>query len=403
MENQQKTTLRQIADRLCLGAYPAELETVYQNQQGCATPACDLALIDTLQKKYNLFAEFYDLVKQSAEEINADPDLNTWVRTAAKFHRENDKETACKLPVPDMPETPAQHFMMLHIMMPMIEEGFSTMAARGFSQDTLEDMKTAFSSAIRTVEKRTGKPGINKIYFSWLNLYCRGEIFKTGGFWFEVRKHAPSAFWLRNRQTKRLLPLMLKTPFFRDGTMPLGAKNYEDPAGSFPTEVEEDAENYYGYGYVDHVVSRQKTVYPKNQWECVGAPGDYCLALHIPKNTDISRASTVAACKTGVALARERFSDYGAIQCVICTSWLLNPKLKEMLGKQARITQFQDCFVTYPHKDSTATGVFSYVFSKKTENLEDLEESTSLQRKIKKLYLDGDCLHVYRGIFFPEP
>lgn len=402
MENQQKTILRQIADRLCLGEYPAGLETVFRQQQGCAAPACDLSLIDTLQEKYNLFAQFYPLVRQSAEEINADPDLNTWVRAAVQFHRENDKPTACRLPVPVSPETLGQQFLALHIMLPMVEAGFEKMIARGFSQDTLEDMKTAFASAIRTVEKRTGKPGINKTYFSWLNLYCRGEIFKAEGFLFEVRKHAPTAFWLRNRQTKQLLPLMLKTPFFRDGTMPLGAKNYQDPEGSFPTDVEEDAENYYGHGYTDWLTSRQKTVYPKAQWECAGAPSDYCLALHIPKNTDISRASTIAACKAGLALARERFSEYGPIQCVMCTSWLLNPKLKEMLGDQARITQFQDCFITYPHKDSTATSVFGYVFPKKPENLEDLEESTSLQRKIKKLYLDGDCLHVYRGVFFPE-
>lgn len=402
MEKDRNTQLRQIADRLCLGAYPPALESVYRELEGCAAPACDMALIDNLQKKYNLFAEFYDLVKQSAAEINADPDLNTWVRTAAKFHRENDKETACKLPVPVQPETPAQHFMMLHIMMPMIEEGFSTMAARGFSQETLEDARTAYAAGIRSVQKRTGKPGINKTYFSWLNLYCRAQIFNAAGFLFELRKHAPTAFWLRNRETKQIVPLMLKVPFFRDGSMPLGAKNYEDPEGAFTPEMDEDAENYYGYGCIDHIVSREKTAYPKAQWECVGAPGEYCLALHIPKNTDISRESTVNACKTGLTLARERFPEYGALNCVFCTSWLLNPKLKSILGEQSRITQFQKCFVKYPHKDTTGTGVFHYIFSQKPDRLEDLEENTSLQRAIKKLYLEGDCLHIYRGACFLE-
>ena len=138
-----KTELRQIADRIGLGEYPVELEAIYEAQKGSTAKACDLALIESLQEKYDLFGEYYDLVKQSAEEINADPAMNAWVRVAAQFHKEVDKATAMKLPVPNVPEKVATDFMMLHIMMPMIPESFDAMEKRGFTWDELEDARRA--------------------------------------------------------------------------------------------------------------------------------------------------------------------------------------------------------------------------------------------------------------------
>ena len=53
-------------------------------------------------------------------------------------------------------------------------------------------------------------------------------------------------------------------------------------------------------------------------------------------------------------------------------------------------------------KDAGGSAVFSFVFVRKPENLQDLPEDTSLQRKLKKLYLDGDCIHTYSGAIFME-
>ena len=39
-----------------------------------------------------------------------------------------------------------------------------------------------------------------------------------------------------------------------------------------------------------------------------------------------------------------------------------------------------------------------FVFNGRPENLADLEETTSLHRKLKKVYLDGGYNHPYAGI-----
>ena len=239
-----KTELRQIADNFGLGEYPQELELFYEAQKGSTAPACDLPTIRDLQEKYDLFGEYYDLVVQSAEMINSDPDMNTWVRTAAVFHKENSMSVACKLPAPEVSENIATNFMMLHIMMPMIPESFVTMEKRGFSWEELEDSREAYKRSIATVERRTGVPALNESYFSWLNRYCRGMIFRISGFRFEIQQFPTDALWLRNRKSGQIIPLMAGE-FYHDGSMRLGSKNYEDSTGSFVTTFFEDEENYF--------------------------------------------------------------------------------------------------------------------------------------------------------------
>lgn len=399
MEN--KTELRQIADNIGLGEYPQEMESFYDAQKGSTAPACDLQTIRDLQEKYDLFGGYYDLVVQSAEMINSDPDMNTWVRTAAVFHKENSMAVACKLPAPEVSENVATNFMMLHIMLPMIPESFVTMEKRGFSWEELEDARSAYKRGIAAVQRRTGIPAINQSYFSWLNRYCRAIIFKISGFWFEIKQFSSLALWLRNRKSGQIVPLM-DGVFYRDGSMRLGAKNFEDADGSFVATFSEDEENYFGYGCINHITEKEENIYPKTQWECIARPGDYCLGMHIPSKADVSTEATMGACKDAIKLVRQRFPEYEVAGAVFCATWLLNPRLKEIQGPQSKIVQFQDCFVKYPKKDVNATAVFSFVFSGKPENLEDLEEDTSLQRKLKKIYLDGDCIHVYSGVIFVE-
>ena len=110
----------------------------------------------------------------------------------------------------------------------------------------------------------------------------------------------------------------------------------------------------------------------------------------------------MSACKVGLQIARERFLEYGKMNCVFCASWLLNPRLKEIQGPQSRITQFEECFVKYPNKDLSGGAVFSFVYVRKPADLNDLEENTSLQRKLKKMYIEGDCVHTYSGAIFME-
>ena len=96
-----------------------------------------------------------------------------------------------------------------------------------------------------------------------------------------------------------------------------------------------------------------------------------------------------------------RYPEREKVTCVFGTSWLLNPRLKPLQKPNSRITQFAECFVRYPEKDVDAGSVFSFVFVRKPEDLNDLPEDTSLRRALKKIYLEGDGIHRFHGAIFP--
>jgi len=396
------TELRAIADRLKLGEYPELLEEIFESQKGSTAPACDLALIESLQQEHNLFGKYYDLVKKAALGINTDSDMNLWVRTAAQYCLQSDGYVmAKKLPIPNRDGSLERDFLMLMVMLPRIPMGFKRLTDHGFSKEELWDMENAFISGMSIVEEQSGRPGIDGVYYGWLFLYLQGNIFRVDTMQFELRNLPGNILWLKNRESGHIMPVMIKGTFHRSGKMPLGALNYEDPEDSFKTTFREDAENYYGHGYVDWTVSRELQTYPKALWECVGRPGAPCLGIHIPKDTDISREITMENCRKALKIRNERFPELGIATAVCGTSWLLNPRLKELQKPGSRITQFAECFVRYPEKDVDAGSVFSFVFVRKPEDLNDLPEDTSLRRALKKIYLDGDGIHRYHGAIFP--
>ena len=396
------TQLRAIADRLRLGEYPALLEEIFESQKRSDAPACDLNLIDTLQQEHGLFGKYYDLVKKAAEGINADADMNLWVRAAAEYCLRSDSYTmAKKLPVPVRDGSLELDFMMMCVMLPRIPLGFKRLTDHGFTKEELWDMEYAFISGMSIVEEQSGRPGIDGVYYGWLFLYLQGNIFRVDTMQFELRNLPGNVLWLKNKETGHITPVMVKGTFHRSGVMPLGSLCYEDPEGAFKAEGGEDAENFYGHGYVDWTVSRQMQTYPKALWECVGRPGEACLGIHIPKGTDISGDITMRNCRAALKIRNERFPELPPVKAVFGTSWLLNPRLKPLQKSHSRITQFAECFVRYPDKDVDAGSVFSFVFVRKPEDLNDLPEDTSLRRALKKIYLDGDGIHRYHGAIFP--
>lgn len=394
--------LKEIAEDLGIGQYPAQMDAIYAKFSKTGADACDLTLIDRLQAEYDLFEEFYDLVKAAAVALNADPARSAWIKTATRYAMEVDTEQACTVPMPLSDGTVAGDFLPLFVLLPQIPASIDSYNSRGFSRQELDVLLTAYKGGIRIVESQTGRPGINQAYYDWLTIFAKAEIFYALGLQFQLYRLPEQALWLWNRQTKQLVPLMLMGKFHASGVQCVGSKGYEDEEGAFIPEFSEDEGNFYGHGVFDNVVSPKKQTFPKNIWECVGRPGEACLNIHVPRGSDISRETVLTACKAAMKRTAQQFPEAYATRLVLGISWLLNPTLRQIQGENAKTTQFMECFTKFPRKDPAGRSVFSFVFGKQYDNYEDLPEDTSLQRKLKKLYLDGSCLHSYTGAIYVE-
>ena len=75
---------------------------------------------------------------------------------------------------------------------------------------------------------------------------------------------------------------------------------------------------------------------------------------------------------------------------------MLDPKLAEILGPSSRITGFINQYLKYPIK-SNGQELFNFVFPGDFDSYESLPEDTSLQRKLKAMYINGEFIHAHAG------
>lgn len=387
--------LRRIADAVGIGKYPTVLDDIYFAMPKTDTPACDLELIDSLQKEYNIFGEFYDVVRQTAIELNNDRNRSTWIKVCVEYAKNRTVSEARTIPVPRADGTQMTALLPLYILLPQIPMGIQKYKDRGFSAEEIDRINGGYAAGMRTVCGQTGMPGVNALYYWWLNIFAKAVIFITNGLQFELRMLPANAVYLRNKEDGTVLPVMAAGTYHRSGIQNLGSPAYEDPDGSFVAQFREDEENYYGHGAFNSVVDPEEKTFSKALWECVAGPGDGCLSIHIPRGADISRETLDKAVDSAYTIAKQRYPEYDA-KVIFGSSWILDPKLQEYVGSNSKITGLQNAFHTYPQK-CDGKSLFGYVFPKNYKSLETLPEDTSLQRKLKKWYLDGGYIYDYAG------
>jgi hypothetical protein len=100
------------------------------------------------------------------------------------------------------------------------------------------------------------------------------------------------------------------------------------------------------------------------------------------------------------AFLRDYFPEF-SYKAFVCGSWLLDPQLETLLGRDANIVKFGKRFARLTAK-SAGNGVFNFVFKKPNTDFDirDLPESTRLERALKEHYLNGKAIYEMYGYFF---
>lgn len=394
--------LCEIAARIGIAKYPAAMDAVYAAMEKDNTPACDLAAIEALEAEFGIYGKYYDLVMQTGEAINADPDRSTWVKVAVAFAQQDPTSASGRsIPVPTPDGTDVTAFLPVHILARQIPASIAEYRARGFSEEEIAGLNHTYRGGIATVERQTDRPGLNQLYYNWQNHFVKVEIYKAGSIEFERRTLPNAAVYLRNKTTREVIAVMNVGTFHASGKQLLGSRGCEDPEGAFKASFTEDENNYYGYRSLGPRVETTPGAFSKAEWEVFARPGDQCMSIHIPKGADISPATLEAAFAEGRRILQERFPEHTG-NMIFASSWIIDPKLEELLGPDSKITQLGRRFIRYPQR-SAGMHIYGNVFDKRLEGkpYEDLPEDTSLMRKLKQLYLDGGYIYAYGGLI-PE-
>lgn len=388
--------MKQITEMLGVTDYPESFDVICAQLANDTDPACDLALIDEAQEKYEAFGKYYDIVREGAQQINEDPVCSIWVKVVHTYITNEKWGHYRDVPVPPLNGTPKQDMLMLATLIPFIPVAAEKYAKGGFSHEEIASYLQAYGSCMGSTKIRTGYVGLDETYFRWLNLFARAKIFRTHGIQFEFTKLKDFALYLRNKCSGQVIPVRVSGVVHASGKMMLGAGGYEDPEGAFEVSFAEDDEKFRGHGVFDAVISREAQDFPKTEWECVARPGARCLGMHLPRGANITRENVRLACAEAYKIARRIDPDFTEIP-IQCSSWLLDPGIEKILGPDSNVVRFGKLFARHPGK-SPGRAANSFVFPGKPQRDEDLPEETRLQRGLKQHYLNGGYTYGYTGI-----
>lgn len=336
------------------------VERIYESDWDPAAP------VDT-EPIRRLLPENAPVVLQLVEALRADPVKLRYVNLLKACYWTLPQDR-----VPLLPQGPGRTLANLGPMVALL--GFTrgmeeAMERRGIPEDQRQWLRGGFDRTLTARSAIAGYPVLPPTFFFWLRRHLVPNLFKLGQLSFELLTLKPPMSVYREEATGRLLGLR------EDG---------QTETAFLCTELSRGGKDGPAY------------VLDKSLFTPYLSPGDPVISVHIPRGARIDRAST----REDFAAARAFFAQYypeEPLKCFHCSSWLLDKTMADYLSENSNILAFQKLFQTFCVK-STGQEVFSFVHPQPFESYEDLPETTSLERMLKRRYLNSDPVFVHAGI-----
>lgn len=357
--------------------------------------------INEISEKYDIFEEKYlELILKATDEIKENEDLLTWAKLSVLYLKENKgRRERVSMPMPEPDGTAASDMLMTIVTLPLVEEAAEVYRSRGFSEDDIKKNFKALNTVIWIGEKELGRPVSRKVYFGWNMHYMCCTIFDHGVFNFEISSFPQTSMLLKNKATNEFAIMMLTPKMHRDGYI-LGSLCHTDEDGAFGPDFIETDTDFTGYLAKDGKVINKLVTLSKSEWEAVLRPGDPTVSIHIPRKTNLTPEVVKESLVSGFKKARLHYPEHQA-KFLTCHSWLLSIELYNHLGESSNILKFGEIYERYPLL-SQGRDCMKFLFPKDCDSLEELEDATSLQAKVKKSFLEGGYIYSAGGIITNE-
>ncbi|MBR5314216.1 MAG: DUF5596 domain-containing protein [Clostridia bacterium] len=279
-------------------------------------------------------------------------------------------------------------FALLYCVPKMIE----THKNMGIDADITEATCNMFENQVQDFVDLNHRYGISH-YVTWMLHFLKCEILRIGRFNFEKCIYRSPFDIFENNGVLKAMP---KGVTFHKSGQVLGSIGCEDSDGSFVADIEENDECYIGYNIENGVCENRKITLRKDEWKKVLTQGDTVVSVHIPSGGKM----TDEVCERDIARCRKVFdASMGGYKAFYCHSWLLDPQIKTLMGKETNLTKFADRFEKFPTK-SNGGDVFEYVYLLPSTTLpEKLPENTSFGIAVKKHLVSGGHVYGSKGVF----
>ncbi len=263
---------------------------------------------------------------------------------------------------------------------------------RGIPEDVQRSTANMFENQMQDFIDLNGHLGI-KGYFFWMLRFLDLAILRVGRFNLEYTTYGFPYDVFDTKEGLRLMPT--EGRFHRSGQV-LGSAGCEDEDGAFDASLTETEDAYIGFPVENGVCKNERIALKKSECKKILTKGDAVISVHIPSGGPM----TEEACKNDMARGGQMIeAAIGEVKAFICCSWLLDPQIPALIGKETNLTRFGARYERAPIK-SDGTGVYDYVFlCPKITPVAELPEKTSFAKAVKAHMLAGGYIYGSVGVF----
>ena len=352
--------------------------------------AVDKDRIIKLNDKYYFFRKWFDDVLAAADMIKPDRDLMIHIYTLIVIIKE--KADIKYLPIPDRKRLDTDFLPMFSLLW-FLEDMIADMERRNVPFQVISDTLQGFDAEINDYYDMFHRSGM-RIYVGWFLLFVRCELIRCGRLNFQM-----TTFNKKIRAYKKGddIKVLIDGDYVHEKGMIFGSEKQDDEEGKYFAEIVEEGDTVTGYACNEfgECVKEKVTLVG---YEEVLRQGDKIISVHIPAHDPF----TYEICEESYKIAREVFKNcYPEFEykAFCCFSWMLEKRLKQIMGRDTNITRFADKYVGFPLK-SGGGGCFSFLYHLNGKvPIEQLPENNSMQKAVKKYFLDGNVYYEKGGLF----
>ncbi len=243
-------------------------------------------------------------------------------------------------------------------------------------------------------EHHDGRVGVLPGALYWLRNYVLGDLYRIGRLEYMIRPFPAYVHVYRHRSTRAVVALATEGSHF-DGE---GLATAADAPGARRAAFWEAGRAVHGTAIApDGYATAHTLALPLDDWQCVLAPGDPVLDVHIPTGGQM----TLARCRESMQQAMAFFAHHFPQQpfsAFSCGSWILNPQLAQIYRPDSNMVLWQRELYLYPIPSGDRSGLV-FVFGKDDIDLETAPRNTSLRRTLLDHMRAGGRL-IGGGMFF---